>query len=243
MLSDEEKKAIERIDYIQDFIIENGQYNADVNDMQYFSKVLNIVEKQSKEIEELKDTRSIFNMGRRSYKNEIEDKIKAKIGKRMQKNNNIIHNAKLKYGKDYVYYDDVQEAKEENRICKEVLQSLYNGRIHKYEVVNDNYLVETKTGMPFDFRSHLMLGKVSENRIDLLEVGDLVLYKCINLSGNSADKLHLDIIKHEVDLQDYKNRFNDNFWKLVGFITKEELNKVINNLEDYKNVIKHIKSH
>ena len=53
MLSDEEKKAIERIDYIQDFIIENGQYNADVNDMQYFSKVLNIIEKQSKEIEKL----------------------------------------------------------------------------------------------------------------------------------------------------------------------------------------------
>lgn len=52
------------------------------------------------------------------------DKIKAKIGKRMQKNNNTIHNAKLKYGKDYVYYDDVQEAKEENRICKEILQSL-----------------------------------------------------------------------------------------------------------------------
>ena len=52
------------------------------------------------------------------------DKIKAKIGERMQKNNNIIHNAKLKYGKDYVYYDDVQKAKEENRICKEILESL-----------------------------------------------------------------------------------------------------------------------
>ena len=55
MLSDEEKKALERIDYIQDFIIENGQYNADVNDMEYFSKILNLIEKQSKEIEELKE--------------------------------------------------------------------------------------------------------------------------------------------------------------------------------------------
>lgn len=54
-MTDEEKKAIERIDYIQDFIIENGQYNADVNDMEYFSKVLNLIEKQSKEIEELKE--------------------------------------------------------------------------------------------------------------------------------------------------------------------------------------------
>lgn len=50
----------------------------------------------------------------------------------------------------------------------------YDGRIHKYEVVNDNYLVETKTGMSFDFRSHLMLGKVSEDLIDLIQCGDYV---------------------------------------------------------------------
>ena len=55
-MSDEEKKALERIDYIQDFIIENGQYNADVNDMEYFSRIVNLIEKQSKEIEDLKET-------------------------------------------------------------------------------------------------------------------------------------------------------------------------------------------
>ena len=60
MLSDEERKAMEKIDYIQDFIIENGQYNADVNDMEYFSKVLNLIEKQSKEIEELKEDRKKY---------------------------------------------------------------------------------------------------------------------------------------------------------------------------------------
>ena len=54
-MSDEEKKALERIDYIQDFIIENGQYNADVNDMEYFSRILNLIKKQSKEIEEYKE--------------------------------------------------------------------------------------------------------------------------------------------------------------------------------------------
>lgn len=53
----------------------------------------------------------------------------------------------------------------------------YNGRIHKYEVVNDNYLVETKTGMSFDFRSHLMLGKVSENLIDIIEERRLCKWK------------------------------------------------------------------
>ena len=45
----------------------------------------------------------------------------------------------------------------------------YNGEIRQFEVVNDNYLVDTKSGMSFDFRSHLMLGKVSENLIDIIE--------------------------------------------------------------------------
>ena len=81
MLSDEEKKATERIDYIQDFIIENGQYNADVNDMQYFSKVLNIIEKQSKEIEELKlRNEALGDITIYNQKNSVsKDKIKAKI--------------------------------------------------------------------------------------------------------------------------------------------------------------------
>lgn len=52
-MDDKEKKAIERIDYIQDFIIENGQYNADVHDMEHFSRILNLIENQQKEIEKL----------------------------------------------------------------------------------------------------------------------------------------------------------------------------------------------
>lgn len=50
----------------------------------------------------------------------------------------------------------------------------YNGDIRQFEVVNNNYLVDTKSGMSFDFRSHLMLGKVSKNLIDLIERGDYV---------------------------------------------------------------------
>ena len=80
MLSDEEKQAIEFLKEYQDkppYIIwkDNMPYNKKIQSQ----IILNLIEKQSKEIEELKDTRSIFNMGRRSYKNEIEDKIKAKI--------------------------------------------------------------------------------------------------------------------------------------------------------------------
>lgn len=67
----------------------------------------------------------------------------------------------------------------------------YDGRIHKYEVVNDNYLVETKTGMSFDFRSHLMLGKVSENLIDLIECGDYV-------NGKKIDDIIDNFIKIDI---------------------------------------------
>ena len=66
----------------QDFIIENGQYNADVGDMQYFSRVLNLIEKQSKEIEELKEEKGYhlgFIDGGIAKRYEMENKIKAKI--------------------------------------------------------------------------------------------------------------------------------------------------------------------
>ena len=73
-MTNEEKKAVERLDYFEpDDLVEYAMYRDCVE------TIKNLIEKQSKEIEELKDTRSIFNMGRRSYKYEIEDKIKAKI--------------------------------------------------------------------------------------------------------------------------------------------------------------------
>ena len=80
-MSDEEKKALERIDYIQDFIIENGQYNADVNDMEYFSRIKNLIEKQQKEIEELKVKNKFLNWYFENQKEDFihKDKIKAKM--------------------------------------------------------------------------------------------------------------------------------------------------------------------
>ena len=56
----------------------------------------------------------------------------------------------------------------------------YNGEIRQFEVIDNNYLVETKTGMSFDFRSHLMLGKVLENLIDLIEERRLCKWRTNN---------------------------------------------------------------
>lgn len=131
-MSDEEKKAIESLIEIREFGNLSSYKDTKISQLNAIDVVLNLIEKQSKEIEELKEKDDanlayydqIYQNGIYTGQKAVEDKIKAKIGKRMQKNNNTIHNAKLKHGKDYVYYDDVQEAKEENRICKEILQSL-----------------------------------------------------------------------------------------------------------------------
>jgi hypothetical protein len=98
-MSDEEKKALEKIDYIQDFIIENGQYNADVNDMQYFSTVLNLIEKQQKEIEELKVNNK-----------KLQDKAKELIYEKQQLTSALLDstpNDKIKAKIDYLlkHYD------------------------------------------------------------------------------------------------------------------------------------------
>ena len=72
-----------------------------------------------------------------------------------------------------------------NKILKEYIENYkpkyiyqrYNEKIRKYEVINDNFLVEMKTGMSFDFKAHLMLGKLSENLIDLIEVRRLCKWR------------------------------------------------------------------
>lgn len=77
-LSEEEKKAIENLKEVVNLYNDECLITTDY-DFKSIEIILNLIEKQQKEIEELKDTRTIFNMGRRSYKNEIEYKIKAKI--------------------------------------------------------------------------------------------------------------------------------------------------------------------
>ena len=52
-MSEEEKSAIEQINYIEDFIIENGSYYADVGDIYYFSILLNLIQNQDTEINKL----------------------------------------------------------------------------------------------------------------------------------------------------------------------------------------------
>ena len=82
----------------------------------------------------------------------------------------------------------------------------YNGEIRQFEVVNDNYLVDTKSRMSFDFRSHLMLGKVSENLIDIIEVGDYVNGEIIDQIQNDRNpKLIWHLSSYGDDDMAFKN--------------------------------------
>lgn len=97
----------------------------------------------------------------------------------------------------------------------------YDGRIHKYEVVNDNYLVETKTGMSFDFRSHLMLGKVSEKLIDLIEIGDYVNgYKVISVLDGFADGTM------EIELSNHTRIYRHHIEDIEEVVTKEQFESI-----------------
>lgn len=101
------------------------------------------------------------------------------------------------------------------------LYNRYNGEIRKYEV-QDNILINVKNVNDIiDTDKHLLLGKTSEDKLDLLDVGDLVLYK-IN------HKLGLHIIKDDIALRDYTSKFKNNLWEFCGFITKEKCSEVIN---------------
>lgn len=83
MTNEEKKEYIEYEILDRLYCVDENDFDKDKVDESYIKAVLNackeakkLIENQQKEIEELKDTRSIFNMGRRSYKNEIENKIK-----------------------------------------------------------------------------------------------------------------------------------------------------------------------
>lgn len=85
MLSDEEKKAMESLIEIREFANLSSYKDTKINQLNSIDVVLNLIEKQSKEIEELKAKNKILEAISLSF-NEIQDrdkkwkdKIKAKI--------------------------------------------------------------------------------------------------------------------------------------------------------------------
>ena len=89
-MSDEEKKAIEYVKNIKSWWWDNSPnriYSINRTDIEQFDIVLNLTERQQKEIEELKEKNKILEAISLSFKEiqdrdkKWEDKIKAKIGR------------------------------------------------------------------------------------------------------------------------------------------------------------------
>ena len=67
----------------------------------------------------------------------------------------------------------LQELIENAKQNEKVIYQRYNGLITKY-IDNGDYYIGCNTGIAIEKNEHLLLGKVSENIIDLIEVGDFV---------------------------------------------------------------------
>lgn len=100
----------------------------------------------------------------------------------------------------------------------------YDGRINKFEVVDTDkgVYIDTETCMPLDFNRHIPFGKVSENLIDLIEVGDCV--KVHNLKGD--DITFIFQIYDEKTMMDFKLGLDAKEIEILEIVTQEQFESV-----------------
>ena len=105
----------------------------------------------------------------------------------------------------------------------------YNGLITKY-IDKGDYYIGCNTGIAIEKNEHLLLGKVSENRIDLIEKDDYVNgYKVINVineepcpSGkcvdidSSKDSSECTLWKNDIQTILTKEQYSTNCYKVGG---------------------------
>lgn len=89
----------------------------------------------------------------------------------------------------------------------------YDGIITKY-IVNNEYYIAVGTGIATKKDETVLLGKVAENIIDLIEVGDIV-------EVLDHDWLRVFNIDDEDILKSFIEDCEENNWKLQGITTKE----------------------
>lgn len=100
MLSDEEKKAIESLIEIREFANLSSYKDTKISQLNAIDVVLNLIEKQSKEIEKLKENNGYhlgFIDGGIAKRYEYQDKIKAKIEIRKEEKANCKDSIEEKY--------------------------------------------------------------------------------------------------------------------------------------------------
>lgn len=115
MLSDEEKKALKELTEIKELVEEDLKYKdyevaatLDQIDLESLVIVLNLIEKQFKEIEELKnaDLTTVYLNGFYDGEKKVKDKIKAKI-EEYKKDGKII-NQTMPYCGEYINHFEIK---------------------------------------------------------------------------------------------------------------------------------------
>ena len=106
------------------------------------------------------------------------------------------------------------EIKEEKYIYQR-----YDGKTTKY-LIGEKYLLNIETGISFPIDT-LLLGKVSENILDILEVGD-ILRVFDNLSETEEK---VNIFDDEM-LKAVKEDIKDNNYKILSILTHEQFSSL-----------------
>lgn len=112
--------------------------------------------------------------------------------------------------------------KKEIRIPKvEYIYQRYNGIITKY-IINEEYYIDVKTGIAMKKNETILLGNISENIIDLIEVGDIVHYRINNISTTLETKGYIDVITIVEDENHLVRLKKDYNIEILEILTKEQ---------------------
>lgn len=97
----------------------------------------------------------------------------------------------------------------------------YNGIITKY-IINEEYYIDVKTGIAMKKNETILLGNISENIIDLIEVGDIVHYRINNISTTLETKGYIDVITIVEDENHLVRLKKDYNIEILEILTKEQ---------------------
>ena len=100
--------------------------------------------------------------------------------------------------------------------CNEYIYNRYDGIITTYKKIRDKEYLCIETGLTICFDHQLLLGKTSENIIDLIESGDYVNGKLIH---------HTDIRKNSAYIY-YGNGKTFVDYQINSIVTKEQFKAV-----------------
>ena len=115
----------------------------------------------------------------------------------------------------------LQELIENAKQNEKYIYQRYNGIITKY-IDDGDYYISCNTGIAIEKSEHLLLGKVLENIIDLIEVEDVIKYRIDNISTTLETKGYVEGIIDISDEEMLQKIKNDNNYHILEILTKEQ---------------------